>query len=435
MRLDADVIVLGAGLAGLSAAKRLGNAGKSVMVLEAKRHAGGRVYTVRDAATEYPIELGPEWVGAHGAFRDLLNSLNADVRATHGAHLVRTNGGMLAREHFDETVEIMERISALMADESDLTLNDALDRCCPDPEFEHSRAALMSYVQGFHAADPARVSARWLLEVEENEPADASEGHALAGLDVAINALCAEQAPTVSFRFNTVAHAVCWGDGFVQVATTCEGQSEHLTASSLVCALPLAVLKLAPAELGAVQFTPALTTKERALGLLDIGHVVKVVLVFDEPFWHRLDSLSNVSFIQQPGLPFPTWWTTHPVNAAVLTGWAAGPPLTELAGVRGAALLPLALNSVASVLGISLERVTQHLRGWHTHDWGADPFARGGYSYVLSGGTGAHRELAQPINNTLFFAGEATCGGGHNATMEGALQSGLRAAEELLACR
>lgn len=87
------------------------------------------------------------------------------------------------------------------------------------------------------------------------------------------------------------------------------------------------------------------------------------------------------------------------------------------------------------MVDVPLELVTDRLRGWHTHDWAANPFARGGYSYVVSGGTGAHRELAQPIHTTLFFAGEATCGSGHNATMEGALQSGLRAAQEPLACR
>ncbi|MBC8086898.1 MAG: FAD-dependent oxidoreductase [Phycisphaerae bacterium] len=435
MKFDADVIVLGAGLAGLGAAKTLGDAGRSVIVLEARHRTGGRVHTVRDAATNYPIELGPEWVGAEGVFRDLLNSVHADVRPTHGIHLVRRNGEMLARENFDETIEIMERVRALITDGSDLTLSDALDRSCPEPEFAESRAALLGYVQGFHAADPARVSARWLLEVEENEPAGASEGHALAGLDTAINALGREQASTVSFRFDTVAQTVHWSDGSVEVTASSDAGTERFSASSLVCALPLAVLKLTATELGAVQFSPPLTTKERALRWLDTGEVVKVVLVFDEPFWTRQESLGNVSFLQQPGLPFPTWWTTHPVAAPVLTGWVAGPLVAGLGGVRGEGLLPLALESLSSVLGLPLERVTQHLRGWHTHDWGADPFARGGYSYVLSGGTGAHRELAQPINNTLFFAGEATCGLGHNATMEGALQSGLRAAQELLACR
>ena len=158
-------------------------------------------------------------------------------------------------------------------------------------------------------------------------------------------------------------------------------------------------------------------------------------LVFDEPFWNRIESLSEASFILQADLPIPTWWTTYPVEAPVLTGWVAGPSVARLGGRRGESLVPLALESASSVLGVSLPLVTERLRGWHTHDWRADPFARGGYSYVLSGGAEAARELALPIHNTLFFAGEATCGRGQNATMEGALQSGRRAAQEFLACR
>lgn len=433
MQRDADVIVLGAGLAGLSAAKALGAAGKSVIVIDARNRAGGRVHTVHDAATDYPIELGPEWVG-DGELRRLLNSVNANVRTTHGVHLVRTTGGLVSRENFDETNEIMERIAALLMDGSDYTLNEALNRCCPEPEFAESRASLVSYVQGFHAADPERVSARWLLEVEENEPADASEGHALAGLDQAVQALAQQATDKVSFRFDTVVRHVHWSEAGVEVDADSNGQTVRLAASQLICALPLAILQSHQDDAGAVQFTPALTMKRDALKQLAMGPVVKVLLVFDEPFWNRIDDLKHASFIQQPGLPFPTWWTTFPVDAPVLTGWVAGPLVAGLGGRHGDALLPLAIDSAAAVLGVTGERVAQQLRSWHTHDWSADPFARGGYSYVLSGGTGAHRELAQSVDNTLFFAGEATCGQGHNATMEGALQSGLRAATELLAC-
>lgn len=434
IKRDADVIVLGAGLAGLHAAKTLGAAGKSVIVLEARNRAGGRVYTVHDDATDYPIELGPEWVG-DGELRTLLNSVHAKVRTTHGAHFVRKQEALLARENFDETNEIMERIAALIADGTDYSLNEALDRCCPEPEFADSRASLVSYVQGFHAADPARVSARWLLEVEENEPAGASEGHALAGLDLAIHALIAQSAPLVTINFGAVARHVRWSAAGVEVDAVCDGESVRFTAMKLVSTLPLAILKAAADDSGAVQFTPPLTTKQRALSLLDTGHVVKVLLVFDEPFWSRIDGLERASFLQQTGLPFPTWWTTHPLNAPVLTGWVAGPLIAGLGDARGEALLPLAINSVAAVLGVAPDRVRQQLRSWHTHDWSGDPFARGGYSYVLSGGTGVHRELAQPVNDILFFAGEATCGQGYNATMEGALQSGRRAAQELLSCR
>jgi monoamine oxidase len=75
--------------------------------------------------------------------------------------------------------------------------------------------------------------------------------------------------------------------------------------------------------------------------------------------------------------------------------------------------------------------IAAQLESRHFHDWTADPFSRGAYSYVGVGGTEAHRTLAEPVERTLFFAGEATCGEGFNATMEGAVRSGRRAAEQL----
>ena len=329
--------------------------------------------------------------------------------------------------------ELLDRIRSLVANGRDQTLVDAIAVVCGPDELPEGRAALLSYVQGFHTADPERVSCRWLLEVEDNEPADASEGHTLAGLDWAIDALCLELGERTTLHLETTATHVRWTENAVQVDAARAGHLETFSAQKLVVALPLAVLKLPVGETNAVEFIPTIG-KQAQFDLIETGHVVKMVLVFDEPFWQRIDPLKTASFIQQRGLPFPTWWTTHPTDAPVITGWVAGPLVSGVNGLKGDTLRDAALESLATILGVSLERVTEHLRGWHTHDWRADPFARGAYSYVLSGGTSAHAELAKPLNNTLFFAGEFTCGQGHNATMEGALQSGIRAAQELLAC-
>lgn len=438
MNFDADVIVLGAGLAGLAAANTLSAAGKSVLLLEARQRAGGRVFTTHDPATVYPVELGPEWVGAKGTMRELLDRVGGDVRTTHGAHLVRRNGALVVREDWNETEELMRRVAALVQDGQDLSLAEALHTCSAN-EMVEGRDSLLSYVQGFHAADPARVSTRWLLEVEDNEPADASEGHALGGLELAVRSLTNSLGQQCTLRLGAVVRNVRWssakasGDSRVEVDVSLDGHVETFSAKQLICTLPLAILKLRNDAPSAVVFTPPLSDKQSSLALLEMGQVTKVVLVFDEPFWNRIDQLKKASFLQERGLPIPTWWTTYPVDAPVITGWVAGPLRNQVEGAAGEALLDLALHSLSRVLGASRSRIDQSLRGWHTHDWSRDPFALGGYSYVLSGGTAAYRELAKPLHNTLFFAGEATGGQGHNATMEGALQSGKRAAQELLA--
>ena len=100
-----------------------------------------------------------------------------------------------------------------------------------------------------------------------------------------------------------------------------------------------------------------------------------------------------------------------------------------------AAVIDAAMESLAHTLGVPRRELESSWTGTHFHDWDADPFARGAYSYVGVNGLDAHRALAAPVAGTLFFAGEATCGEGFNATMEGAARSGLRAAAEVLASR
>jgi len=93
----------------------------------------------------------------------------------------------------------------------------------------------------------------------------------------------------------------------------------------------------------------------------------------------------------------------------------------------------VALDSLARMVGTDRGRVEARLEGWAFHDWDADPYARGAYSWVPAGGMDARDELARPVDGTLFFAGEATAKEGMNGTVDGAIESGRRAAREILA--
>jgi monoamine oxidase len=116
------------------------------------------------------------------------------------------------------------------------------------------------------------------------------------------------------------------------------------------------------------------------------------------------------------------------VRSATLVAWTAGPNAANLAGKSEQEIIRLALATLSEVFG-RRARVSQHLIGAYLHDWQADPFACGAYSYVIAGGQGARKRLAQPIADTLFFAGEATDYEGEAATVSGALHSGNRAAQ------
>ncbi len=116
----------------------------------------------------------------------------------------------------------------------------------------------------------------------------------------------------------------------------------------------------------------------------------------------------------------------------MLTGWAGGPNGERLSSCTEAEFTSRAVAALARILGIERAQVEQQLESAHTHNWVTDPYCRGGYSYIAVGGENASRELAAPLAGTLFFAGEATEFTGHHGTVNGAMASGTRAANEIL---
>jgi monoamine oxidase len=203
--------------------------------------------------------------------------------------------------------------------------------------------------------------------------------------------------------------------------------------------LPLGVLQARANETGAVKFLPALAEKAAAAQSLAMGRVVKIVLRFRERFWEELElsrgdervSLSDLAFLHAPGEPFPTWWTQLPRRAPLLVGWAGGAQADAFTSQAGRSIRARALDTLARVLAFPRERIEGLLEESYTHDWGGDPFARGAYSYVPAGALGAQERLARAVDDTLYFAGEATNAEGHCGTVHGAIATGLRAAREI----
>jgi monoamine oxidase len=171
-----------------------------------------------------------------------------------------------------------------------------------------------------------------------------------------------------------------------------------------------------------------------------MGQAVKVALQFRTRFWEDLDlpgengrrPLTDLGFVHSPDSSIPTWWTQLPVRVPLLVGWSGGPNAESLVNEKEVRILDSAIESLLEILRISRKKIEGMLEKIHFHNWYSDPFARGAYSYVPVDGLAAQSELSKPVEDTLFFAGEATNTRGHCGTVHGAIATGKRAANEIL---
>jgi monoamine oxidase len=424
-------------MAGLAAARDLSRAGLAVRLLEARDRVGGRVWTVRDSASPVPIELGAEFI--HGRPPETWQIVRAANLMTYEAagEFWRSQGGALepGDEPWDESDTIFERMERW--DGPDLSFQAFLEAQCQEIS-PQARQRATSYVEGFNAAVAERVSIHAL--VSEQRAAELIQGHRsfriLSGYDAVAHRLRDGFAPDqVALHLNTVVTALNWRRGAVETLARSRAgyELEPFRATCALITLPLGVLQAPPEAPGAVRFTPELGDKRAALGQLVMGQVSKIGLRFRSPFWERDRRLSSMSFLLTQDLAVPTWWSVYPAQAPLLIGWAAGPAAEKLALRGDAFVVEQAIGSLALALGAERRLVAAELESWYLHDWQADPYARGAYSYVLAGGLEARAALAQPIEDRWFFAGEATTSDGHPATVPGAIASGRRAAREVSA--
>lgn len=429
-----EVIVIGAGAAGLAAAAMLGRAGHSVLVLEARDRIGGRIWSRHEPALPAPIELGAEFI--HGASPEThawLRGAGGTAVDTSGEHWSLVDGRLQQR-----TQSLLGQVrSALEAGDvlskPDVSLESFLTGDAGRALSEEARSMARAFVSGFDAADPARVSLHSVAEEwRAGGMLDSSQSRPYGGYGALLLAQRAAFDPArVRLQLQTVVTDIHWSSRSVEVVGRWLGEPFRTTAPKLIVTVPLGVLKLSPDEPGAIRFTPPLEAKQAALEQLLAGPVLKVMLHFRRPFWEEQEGgrYVDASFFHAPGKLFPTFWTTLPARTALLNAWVGGPTAARLGELPEAEVIRRALECVASVFSRQHERL--ELQAAYLHDWQRDPFARGAYSYVAVGGARAREILATPLEGALFFAGEATDTSGDATTVNGALRSGARAALEV----
>ncbi len=416
-----DVLIIGAGVAGLTAARELTAAGKRVLLAEARERLGGRILTHH--TPDGPVELGAEFV--HGAVEETLSVARAAALALRETERGAPRSTGARREAAADIFSAMDVVLAHASSEGpDESFQQLVERVDVAPEI---KAQSLAFVAGYHAADPARFSVQALRKntAADERPGADRQFRFVGGYDGLVTAIFQRIDPDLcEVRLGTVVTAVSWGRRRVAVRTSA---GEELAAPQLIVTVPLGVLKA-----GAIAFSPRLADKEDAVSRLEMGDAERVSLCLAGDAWVAPERFPPGGFLMTGEPPFPVWWVSRPPPFPVVTGWAGGRNARALAGMSSAARVDAAVAAAAAALEVAPDRLRQELRGGFTHDWLADPFARGAYSYPGVGGSEAGDELAVPIDETLFFAGEATESDGNNGTVHGAIASGRRAARRVL---
>jgi len=430
------VLVIGAGIAGLACGDRLRRAGVDVEILEARDRVGGRVWTLHDFASGLPVEAGAVMV--HG--RDA--SLHAWIRE-FGLTTWKTPIATGSRIYHEGRLRAPIRIafSSLRNFRGIVEILWSLPRAVeryegPDRTLEAfladrrgtplGRRFVAKMFASVNAADPGDLSVLGLAE-EANVSSLGlpwSNYRVLEGLD----RIATRRAQGLGdrIRLRTRVERIDWSEDGVRVESVGPDGRESRMARAAVVTLPLGVLKA-----GDVVFEPPLPpAKREAIEALGYGHANKVLLLFDasvrETALGRATSLSD-----EDG----TWYflpKRRPAEGPVaVEAFVAGRKARDLSSVPEAEAVGRILDDLGRMLG-GIDLRPQLLASRYV-DWSSDPYSKGAYTFPSPSGLMAvRRVLSEPIGTSLFFAGEATHSRGEYATIHGALESGVRAADEVL---
>jgi monoamine oxidase len=411
-----DVVVVGAGISGLAAARTLAEKGLRVALIEARDRVGGRIYTLPAAEGGLPIELGAEFInGLPPELIDLVDEAGLTRFELGGESRCYRGGKLRPCENQPEVEQLFDELDHLEPLPVDLSFTEFAVQRRFSPK---TLAWVTNYVEGFNAADAGRISILALAKQQAAEDAISAdrmfrvvEGYAAVPEFLLQRFLAAGG----EFFPSTAVRSITWRPGKVEVAA-----DRIFHAEAAIITLPLGILQ---ARTVAVLPEPAkiLATADRLI----MGPAARVTYEFDRRLWPE-----NMSFLFAPDVLPPTWWTAQPWPGLTLTGWVAGGKASHLE-ITG--LPESGMATLAGVLGIPVEQVKKHLVRWGQHNWQADTHTLGAYTYVPKGAINVSDELSVPVEGTLYFAGEHTDTTGHWGTVHGALRSGYRAAEQLLA--
>jgi monoamine oxidase len=422
------VLVVGAGMAGLTAARLLAEDGRQVLVLEAQDRVGGRIFTRRDQGEI--LELGAEFIhGRPPELWDLIHEAALETYALDGKHVCHKDGKLRNCDELGEVYRFLHGLQKWMG--ADIAFADypPLAKLPPEKRYE-----IISYVQSFNAADYRQIGVHSLAVQQHGEEEIGSDElfRIRDGYDRLPEFLARKIRESGGrIELSRPVERIEWERGRVHVYARDCGEPVQFSAEKVIVALPLGVLQ----QLGVV-FHPvpvALIGANR----LAMGSVRRFTLLFRDRWW------AGDARIREPKLSFlvahdsmpPVWWTAHPWETRTLTGWIGGPQSSAFDQCTREQVCDMACQELAKIFSLPIAFLRGQLAGCATHDWQTDPWSCGAYSYVPAGALETVLKLATPVADTLYFAGEHTDVTGHWGTVHAAVRSGIRAARQVLRAR
>ncbi len=400
-----DVVIIGAGIAGIAAAKRLRLAGLNVVVLEAQDRIGGRVWT--DRSSGYPVEFGAEFV--HGSEVSTWDILKAHRIETIPMALIRElvdhDGNKLdvqSLELFEKTMTGIETYSG-----NEQSISDYFKSASGE---ENLQDLLAVSIGDYEAGDSHQLSMLHIAKCWSNLD-DGGNFVLPKGYDAVIQSI----SEGIPIELGTSVQSVDWS-GEETIILTSKGE---FRTKKLLVTVSLGILKR-----GDIAFTPGLPeSKQRAVDEVGMGITTKLLMTFSE-------QVPIIEGITNTLMTVSCWWPVVGSPNAVM-GFTGGERAQKLASMNEERLYQVALDELTKITGMDCRKVWVSSKRivWDQNQ----EFTGGSYSNEPLGmPDDARARLASPVDNKLFFAGEATVTDGNHATVHGALDSGLRAANEII---